>query len=305
MNAPYTGGFAPGNLQFAVDGDFYSCDPCGPPKITFPMKGDSAFSNADAIFLSGGNYIPFPLGSYPNLQPWSATQQTFIIEQEFMVAMEAYQPLPLNSPYQWQWAIGWQSQLTNGRSIPELFYAVLVEEGPTEDAGQGIIKLTRRFAIVPFTRNEIEQFTYTYPGIANGRLMRSITVQSRLQYDYFIFDDAGIYPYSAPFPSGSVLNTSTGLYPVGLILQPQYYYAPVADAVAQNYFLPPDTVIISDADVDAGTPASIPSASDWLNWISGAGTSNGLVPEIVAEASTMRRWMGNIWERRTRFVQVI
>jgi hypothetical protein len=297
MSAPYTGGFSPGSRQFAVDGNFYSCDPCSPPKITFPMKGDSVFSNADVIYLSGGLYTAIPFGLYPNIQPWSANQRTFVIEQDFMVAMEAYQPLPLNTPYDWNWSIGWQSRLTNGNFIPELFYAVMVEEDPTEDMGQGIIKVRRRFATCPPTRNEVEQFTYTFPGLENGRITFTKTVQSRIQYDYFVFDDFGIYPYGAAFPAGNVLNASTGLYPANLILTEQRYYAPVAGAVTQNYFLPQDSIVLSTD--------SVPSINNWYSWMAGSLTSNGVIPEIIAEPSTMRRWMGNIWERRTRYVQVI
>jgi hypothetical protein len=315
MNAPYTGGFAPGNRQFAVDGNFYNCDPCSPPKITFPMKGDSIFSNADIIYLSedgagGYSYTNFSLGNWPNIQPWSANQRTFVIEQEFMVAMEAYQSLPLNTPYWWGWSIGWQSQLTNGLGIPELFYAVFVEEDPTEDMGQGIVKVRRRFATLPPTRNEIEQFTYIYPGITYGvgipsRLQRSITVSSRVQYDYFIFDDFGIYPYGSEFPAGPVLRARQGIYPPGLILQPMYFYKAGADSVLNNIFLDSDQIQLSDGSVLLGTPATTPSASQWLSWIDGTGTSNGQRAEVIAEASVPRRWMGNIWERRTRFVQVV
>jgi hypothetical protein len=306
-NAPYWGGFSPGANQFAVDGNFYSCDPCGPPKISFPMKGDSVFSGASIIYWNAqlANYAPVQLGTFPNLQPWSANQRTFVIEQDFMVAMEAYVPMPLNTPYQRNWSIGWQGTLANGQPIPQLYFALLVEEGNPEDCGQGIIKVTRRFATPPPTRNELEQFTYTFPGFEAGRLSFSRTVQSRIQYDYFLFDDFAIYPFGSLFPNGFKLDSTTGLYPDGLIMAAQNYYAPAAGAVANNYFLNNGDGFILTTPDGAGN-VTIPSLIDYLTWLAGMITYQNTVavPEIIAEASCMRRWMGNIWERRTRFVQL-
>lgn len=309
MSAPYTGGFDPSGPQFAVDGDFYSCDPCGPPKISYPFKGDSIFSNRDIVIFNESEqyYATVPLGQFPNLQPWSANQRAFIIEQDFMVAMEAYLPLPMNNPYHNYWAIGWLGQLTNGYPLPDLSQAIFVEEDPLEDMGQGIVKVRRRFATIPQTRNEVEQFTYVFPGLINSRKAFDWTVPSRIQYDYYVFDDYGILNLPV-WPAGPVLNASTGIYPtayaaqVPFILEQQFYYAPVVGAVDAAFFLE-NPVTLTD-DISDDVPATIPSATDWNNWLIGDDTSNDLPPEIVAEFSTLRRWMGNIWERRTRFIQV-
>jgi hypothetical protein len=300
-NAPYSGGLSPGAVQFAVDGDFTSCDPCGPPKITFPFQGDSVFSNQDILFysFSSGDYEPVQLGTSPNISPWSPNQAAFIIEQEFMVAMEDYIPMSLNTPYDDIWAIGWTGVLTSSYPLPDLSAAVLIDEGQPTDMGQGIVKIVRRFATIPPTRNDVEQFVYTFPGIANGRVSFSRNVVSRLQYDYFIFDDLDLLAGIPLFPAGQRLDSGTGLYPAGLILPAQYYYAAAANAVQNNYFLDPSELTLSD-----GSPGTIPSVDDWLNYLSGSVTSNGQPPELIAEASTLKRWQGNIYERRTRFVLV-
>jgi len=312
MDAPYTGGFSPGDNQFAVDGDFTSCDPCGPPKISFPLKGDSVFSSQDVLFYATGNedYVTIPLGEYPNLSPWSPSQAAFIIEQDFMVAEANYIPLALNTSYDGDWAIGWQSVTSTNYPLPNLTDAILIEEGPLEDMGQGIVKFTRRFATIPPTRNDVEQFVYTFPGYdasdsndgySGTRLQYTRNVISRLQYDYFIFDDLDIL--STPiFPNGNRLDATTGLYPNGLLLPSQYFYSPVANAFEQNIFLPPDSIILTNAP--SGGNATAPSADDWINWLNGVGTSNGQPPELIAEPSTMQRYMGNIYVRRTRFVLV-
>lgn len=298
MSAPYTGGFSPGSEQFAVDGDFTQFEPCSPPKISYPMRGDSVFSDLDILYLDYSQnppqYIRVPLGTFPNLQPWSSNQRTIVIEQDFMVAMEAYYPLPLNTPYDNFWSIGWTGQLSNGQPTESLSEAILVEIGDLEDMGQGIIKVKLRFATLPPTRNEIEQFCYNFVGLSNGRQNFNANVNSRLQYDYFVFDDFDILD-SLLFPLGARLNSTTGLYPIDLILQPQKYYAPVADAVANAIFLPSDAAL-SDSPNGGVTPGSLPTSSDYVGWYKAD------PPELIAEGSTMRRWLGNIFERRTRFV---
>jgi hypothetical protein len=307
-DAPLTGGFSPGGNQFAVDGDFSQFDPCWPPKISFPMKGDSVFSKNDILILGASDYAPIAVGTFPNLQPWSSNQRAMMIEQDFMVALEYYQPMPLNTPYNDAWGIGWQGQLTNGQPTEDLSDCVLVEIGETEDMGQGIVKVKLRFANVPPTRNEMESFTYTFPGLDNGRNSFTQTVQSRLQYDYFVFDDFDIL--STPlFPEGTRLSGSTGLYPPNLILPAQRYYTAAVFAISFNNFLDISQAELTNVD-EEGNPGTIPSADDWIGWITNTQdgdskppkTSNGLPPEIIAESSTMRRWFGNIWERRTRFV---
>lgn len=308
MQTDYTPGFHPGQMQFANDGDFTSFDPCGPPKISFPFKGDSVFSKNDVLFLAispstglpiGTDYEPIPFGTFPNIQPWSNNQLAAVLEQEFMLAMIEYVPVPLNSPYRaGVWDIGWPGTLNNGQPIASLGDFILVESGDTEDMGSGLIKVKLRYATVPPTRNEVESFTYTFPALSNGRQSATRTVQSRVQYDYYVFDDFDILA-TPLFPNGNRLDATTGLYPPGLILQAQNYYSPVINAIDQNIYLPQDAAL---SDGDGTNPASVPSSNDWINWIGGINTSNTLPPELIAESSCMRRWMGNIWERRTRFV---
>ena len=309
MDAPYFGGFSPGGVQFAVDGDFTVLAPCAPPIVSYPMKGDSVFSNLDTLTLdftqNPPQYINIPLGTFPNIQPWSSNQRVIVIEQEFMVAMEYWTPPPLNTPYFDGWSIGWTGQLTNGQPTEDLSAAILVEIGELEDMGQGIVKVKLRFATVPPVRNEVEQFSYVYPGLANWPYIKRFyykNVNSRVQYDYFVFDDFDILG-TPLFPGGNRLDGSTGLYPSGLIQLAQGYYAPVANAVSQACFLNSDGAL-SDPPSDMSSPGSTPTNQQWFDWLLGNTTSNGLSPEIVAEGSTLRRWMGNIFERRTRYVLV-
>ncbi len=187
--------------------------------------------------------------------------------------------------------------------MPSLDSFFLVKEGDLIDMGAGICKIRRKWATLPATRNELEQFTYNFVGYADelsGATRNSvpISVLSRVQYDYFIFDDLDILGGINLFPSGHRLNSSTGLSPAGFVLPAQYYYSGDISAVAQNLYVNS----VDDGDGINADSATQPNFTDYTNFVSGGYSSNGLPAEIVVEASTITRWMGNIFERRTRFV---
>lgn len=297
-NAPYTGGYSLGADLFAIDGDFTQDEPCNLPVISYPLMGDSIFSDRNIVFQGqGGFYDPLvagyteiPLGTFPNIQPWSANQAAAVLEQDFMVAQSAYQPLRLNTPYNPAWATGWI-----GAVNLQFFY--LVKEGALEDMGGGISKLKRTFAVIPPTRNEVEQFVYNFVGFQDSltgstRQFTPINVLSRLQYDYFIFDDFGVLDLGI-FPGGPKLNAATGLYPGGLILPPQYYFQNPAGFF--KLLFATEVGGLSDGNGIDPSTATVPSYSQYLGFINDGA-------ELIAEGSTMNRWMGNIFERRTRFI---
>ena len=326
-NAPYTGGYATGAQLFAVDGDFTQCDPCSLPEISYAVKGDSVLSTGDIVvfYPTIPIYSTVRLGNFPNIAPWSANQVAAVLEQEFMVALSAYLPMRLNTPYDPDYALGsvyagaaWQGQFPDGTYTFNLEEFILVEEGELHDMGGGICKLKRKFAILPPTRSEIEQYVVTFPGIADSdiglgnitRIPFTRNVMTRIQYDYFVFDDWNVlgdspYIYFQLFPDsdfGRRLNADTGLYPNGLILQPTQWFGSSSVYTLYGNFVGPQVESLSDG---AGDPdsATMPSSTNYLQWCSGENTSNGAPAEIIVESSTFTRYMGNIWERRTRFCQ--
>lgn len=302
-NAPYTGGYSPGAQLCAVDGDFTSPDPSGPPRISFPFQRDSILSTRDIFVWNNAlqEYVTCALNVFPNIQPWSPAQQTFVIEQDFVVAQAAFIPLPMNYGYNQAWALGWVGETFTGLQLPALGNAILVEQGPFEDIGAGLVRYTLKFATIPPTRNTIEQFIYTYPAYADQatsieRSQISIPTFSRLQFDYYVFDDLNIL--STPlFPVGNRLNAATGINPNYFLLQQQYYFQSAAD-VGINAFQTAGDL----NDGGSGTPATVPGFTQYTWLVDGTLTSNNLPGEIIAEGSTISPWMGNIWERRTRFV---
>ena len=303
----YNGGSNPGGALFFVDGDFSQCDPCGLPEFSYPMVGDSVLSVRDTVIYNAYGdfkYSTVPLGTYPNIQPWSANQVAAILEQEFMVAQSSYVPMNLNTPYHPTWAIGWEGFTQPVYlNMPPLNAFYLVKEGDLCDMGGGICKIRRTWSTIPAARNELEQFVYNFIGYADeqsgaSRQSVPLNVLSRVQYDYFIFDDLDILSYISLFPNGPRLDSSTGLSPKGFILPAQYYFSGETNAYAQNLY----TNAIDDGDGTDPTTATLPNFTDYTNFVSGGYSSNGLPAEIIAEASTITRWRGNIFERRTRFV---
>lgn len=298
MSAPLSGGFSPGDFErFAVDGDFTFAWPCGAPRVTRQFAGDSIFSYRDIVygFLDAGNpagisYQRVSFGVYPNLQIWAANQSGIILEQEFMVSQAHYIPPYLNTPYNPAWSVGWSNPFAN------LLDIYLVREGPLEDMGGGISRFTRAYASLPRTRNVLEQFAYHFIGFGDDsgsgsqRQRGTFSVPSRLQYDYFIFDDLDILGLPV-FPLGPRLNVSTGALPDGIILQEQRY-------LFGSYFNNVDALFD-----DTGSGATTPTFSEYLGYGNPSGP-NGGAAELIAEASVMRQWMGNIYERVTRFVKV-
>ena len=271
------------------------------------MRGDSILSDNDLIVFdplvpSFYNYI---LGHYPNTHPWSPNQQVMVLEQEFMVAQNSYRPMPLNTPYNVAWSLGFWNTFPSGYPAASIGSLVLVDEGELRDCGGGISRLKRRWASLPPTRCEPEQFAATFVGLdtsgGGGTVSRqpfTQNVQSRLQYDYFIFDELDILSTPLFTGGGWRLNSVTGMYPEGIIIPAMQYFQSSSIATAYGVYIGNQTTTLFD-DV---TAPSLPSASESLNWAVGLTTSNGKPAEICAEASSFSRWMGNIFERRTRFI---
>jgi hypothetical protein len=296
MNAPYYGGYAPGNRIFAVDGNFTVAMPVTPPAVSYPFRGDSCPDITSIVLLdSTGTYVTLPIGAGYNIQPFAANQSAIVFEQEFMVALSAYLPLPLNTPYNTAWSIGWYPVYA------DLAACFLVEEGPLEHVGAGIVRFKRKFANLPTTRNVPESYGYTIPAWTDGtntRISSSRILASRVQLDYYVYDDLGLLNGLIPglFPAAHRLNAATGMFPQGLILPEMRYFKPGAGSVANNLLLDPDEPLQDDTSPPTGS-ATNPTYSQYISWVANK-------YEIVAEASSLELWMGNIYQRKTRFVQV-
>jgi len=293
MDAPLTGGFSPDGRRFAVDGNFHVAWPSSAPEVYCPFEGDSQPSFYPIILLDRSidppDYVSVPIGEGFNIQPENANQSAIVIEQEFMVAEEAAYQLPLNTPYDINWSVGW------GNSYQNLENCFLVEEGPLQPVGGGIARFKRKFASLPANRNEYESYCATFPAItydgttSNARFGFSRIVNSRIFREFFVFDNLNLLGLPL-YPAGNRINTTEpASKPV--LWEEFRGFAAATNAVRNYQYLDPDAAL---AD---GAPPTTPSKTIYSGWQENA--------EIVTESSSFERWMGNIYVRKTRFVLAI
>lgn len=295
MDAPYSGGFAPGGRLFAVDGDQTIASPCGPPEIYNPLSGDSVPSIYPIVLLDRTidppDYVSVPIGTGFNVQDFAPSQAAICIEQEFQVAEAFYVPMPLNTLYDPTWSVGW------GNTYVNLGNCFLVEESSLKGIGGGFVRFIRKFANLPPNRNEFESYNATYPPLNYGDSIRfgfSRIVNSRLFYEYFVFDNLDLLTGIPLYPGGHRINTAIPVsYPV--LFEEFKGFKAVADAVKNNNLLDPDQPLDDASDNPDTGLFTTPSYLHYAAW-------RDLGAEIVAEASSFNRWMGNIFVRKTRFV---
>jgi hypothetical protein len=297
-NAPYTGGMAPGAEIYAVDGDFTVLTPCGAPETYNPLPGDSVPYFFPIILLDrtldAPGYVSVPLGTGFNVQTFAPTQTSVVIEQEFMIAESAYAPLPLNTPYNPAWSVGWANTYQN------LENCFLVEEGPHLPVGAGIIRFTLKFASLPPNRNEFESYGVNFPALNYGashevhRFGLGKITNTRIFFEYFVFDEQNLLPSIGLFPGGHRLTSSLVATDAKYLCFEEFKgFKAEANSVNNNNLLDADQPL-DDGDPPTTLP-TVPSSTNYQSWC------NTDPSEIVVEASSFNRWMGNIYVRRTRF----
>jgi hypothetical protein len=229
-------------------------------------------------------------------QPFAGDNGEYILEQDFQQFLDSFAKLPLNSRH---------DVYTN---------YFLVSEGPLADVGGGMVKWTRRYAAVPSTRNDYASLSYNFIGyygktadiaiavsltVPLGRQRFTQSVKARLQNDYFLVDITGTIPGSVASVSAITITPALKYYvPPGSIVSSAFIpaYSP-GSAQEMNFGTNTDFLwAITGANPYPG--AIIPTRPDrsvYEGWIT-AGT------EIVAEASQVARWEGNIYQRVTKYV---
>lgn len=200
--------------------------------------------------------------------PFDGDNTSFIVEQDFMIAFASFSPLALSTAH------------------PTFTSAYLVKESPLEDLGGGIAKWTRTYAQIPATRNEWATHTYTFPGFYGSR------VPPYSQY----FDITG--DERDPF---TTVATSRLYHEYFLCASGQTYTTPANIPVVTRQLFTLDgrptqpTDYLVDHTANPALTETDPSLPDYLDMI-----DNG--DEIVAEDSTLQRWMGDIYVRITRYI---
>jgi hypothetical protein len=245
----------------------------------------------------------------------------YVFTQDFIQALADYIPLELNTAH------------------PDYAQFILVEEGAQTDLGGGRVKWQRKYAKVPATHSQPQTMNYNFIGYfgtsginvptAVGRLRLQYTVAARVQYDYFLLDKASGNITDA---SGAVVydgpdGTLPPLDRVPILLPQEYYGASVYSvqnkivideiAYSQNALAPavPQILYPTPDGTSARPPLdAYPTREIYEKWIARTLTVKTYNPatntltdtglyEIVAQPSSLARWLGNIIERQTVYIR--
>ena len=211
----------------------------------------------------------------------------------------------------------------------------LINEGPREDIGNGVVRWKRTYAKLPDSFDDWETTSYNFIGTApgsfgglstsqNGRLRFSELVTARVKHDFFLVPSS----FTDPITGDHVTATTAGDIPVvrALAYCQQFVYLGVQYG---GYYYRQDYV--SDAYVSSNPGGDLfqttPSGTQYQAMVDDAaihgwnataslqkltGTAPVLVDtaatvyggQLVAEESRLFRYQGSgpIWERLTRYI---
>jgi hypothetical protein len=214
----------------------------------------------------------------------------------------------------------------------------LVIEGPRRDVGGGQVRFTRTYAQVPASYTLPQTITYSFIGRLTTQGTTNITtprltwaVEAQVVHDYVLVPTGS---YADPLTgttyavttSGDIKiipqmiycyqNTVGGALYGGLIMQSEIlnpagstlptwptsdqYNTMIADALTNGFSATKSSVVLFPTNTLAGGP---PPTSGHIAGAVNTGSSvlGGLIP---AEPSRVDQWLGNIYLRRTPYIQV-
>jgi hypothetical protein len=203
--------------------------------------------------------------------PFEGDVSSFIVEQDYMVNLANYSPLALSTAH---------GTYTS---------AYLVRESALENLGAGVVKFTRTYAQIPASRSEYGTFAYEFIGFLG------VGTPPYSQYDVQVGDQRD------PFLKVVV---SRFLHEYFLCAPGQTYVTPdlIPVVPAQVYSfdgLPNNKAkYLVDAATNPLASQTDPTLPDYRTLVTNE-------DEIVAEDSTIERWMGDIYVRSTRYVKAL
>lgn len=246
-------------------------------------------------YRSGDYSAATPVGNAVLSAPLPGVNIDYVLKQKFQQLLASYAPLALNTPH------------------PDYPDFILVSEGEKMDVRGLTCEWERTYAKVPATHSLPTSIAYNFIGYVGAsafvtRARRVKTVPARIQHDYFLLNGS---PYS------TIEDIPT--------FQEQKYFAAVEAGVALN--LEGDQIgYQSDISYpvpgsDSGFPApgggnilnaayaDYPTRDVYQGWIDANAAILASPPvdvstlkELVARASDLDLWMGNIIVRRTLYI---
>lgn len=144
---------------------------------------------------------------------------------------------------------------------------------PVNDVG-GVARFTRAWATVPASWKDYGSYVATYPGIIFERESFQRQVTAEMQHEYFLCMEGQTYATPGDVP----IVSATG-------------YTYTGDALPR----PPEGFLLNDGGGDLSP--STPSLTNYFASVTAAEYT------IVAEDSTLSRYLGDIWVRTTKRVK--
>ncbi len=229
------------------------------------FRTDGTFTTASAC---GAARTSYPLGG--------ADLTAKVISQDFMIAFASYAAPTISG--------------THGTFTT----AYLIGDSDLQDLGGGIARFTRQWATIPANRSEWGTFGYQFPGLLDdtatppynqywiyggtGRDPRTEPAKSRLYHEYFLCKSGQTYTSPSAIP---VIDATK--------------YTLDSNGEAVIAYLLPNGVFGDDSDPTKEEYIAVAAGGSGL----GTGAAAG---EVVAERSTIERYMGEIYVRMTRYV---
>lgn len=229
------------------------------------------------VYTDGDFTVATPCSLPVLSSPIPGLNEENVLRQDFMQLRKNFSPLALNTAH------------PSSGATPDFSAWKLVEEGERQDMGCGVVRWTRTYAKKPSSHTEFETYGYNYIGFygafginttsATGRQRFSFVARSKVVYDYYLIAaTGGDYTAVTDIP---IIDATLYLVQAGSVLYTDYL-----------------------ADSPPFATATSPDRTTYEGWMTtDAGTASSF--SIVAETSQLTRWMGNIWQRRTRYIKAL
>ena len=294
---------------------------------------------AAAILVDGNFAIPYSVSPPRFSQPFEGDAGEYILEQDFWVHENHFAALPLNTPHESpngdparsyaNYYLVKESPTTKvGNGILSWTRTYAQIPNSRIDPSTIVYKFPGFAGVIyPVTGNTT---------LAPGRLPGNYTVPCFIQNDYFItlnnfpsqqaktgvilppsggsgstqFSDSLPQPItSAAQANGSGVTLLNDISGITSVAKQRYYIPPGSwsGGVFTPLYTDPAQAALQGMQVDsiwdssgpyAGSPACVPTLTLYRTWV-----DQKLL--IVAEDSTVARWMGNIYVRQTKYVTAI
>jgi hypothetical protein len=197
--------------------------------------------------------------------PIPGVNKKYVLTEDWVQYAANYSPLAFGTAY---------PSTASGGDDAYTSYQIVSESGFI-NLGNGVVRWTRKYALVPDTHYDPVQVSYQFIGLATFDPLETVirppftrTVPGVVEYRYF---DAGTNSYSA---MQSVQKSN--------FVPEQLYYWP------RSLGFPAPVEALK---VDTLWEATVPAAGTYASWVSNGTTT------IVAQPSYFERWEGNIIKR--------